>query len=73
MLLSVNNIGDKVKITNVQSLTKKDMKILSKNKYICTIEDVDILPTNKKPINSIYTVELKGAIFLTGDFKLLTT
>jgi len=68
----MNNIGDKVKIINVEGLTKKDMEILFKSDFICTIADADTFPTNEGIIDIIYVVELPGAPFITNDFKPLT-
>ena len=68
----MNNIGDKIKITNVQNLKKEDLKILFENDFVCTIEDVDTYPTNEGTIDIVYTVEILGAPFTTNDFKQLT-
>jgi len=68
----MNNIGDKVKIINVEDLTKEDMEILFKNDFICTISYIDTFPTNEGSFDVIYTEELSGAPFITNDFKPLT-
>jgi len=68
----MNNIGDKVKIINVQDLTEKDMQILFKNGFICTIAEVDTFPLNEGSIDIIYTVELSDVPFITPDFQIIT-
>lgn len=64
------SIGDKVLITNLESLTKEDIKILRNANFICTVEDIDTYPTNTGTIDIIYTEELKGCSFTSDDYTI---
>lgn len=71
-------VGDKVRILNTDSVKPEEMKILVRNNYICTVEEIDCFPcTDCKKVCkngviwSIYVEELTGFPFTDDDIELI--